>query len=166
MDRAPTPPIDADLVSKLCLACGLCCAGALFTHVTLSAEEVARLRALGVRVRKKRNGAVVLPLGCSALEGARCSVYDGRPAGCRAFVCEVGRALEGRALTLEAALAEVREAQRLIEAVAAELPAGVEHQGASPLQVAQRHGLVNGPGPLRAAQAYLRGHFLEPRAAP
>ena len=163
MDRAPSPPPDADPVSTLCQACGLCCAGALFSHVSLSHQEEARLRGLGVRLRERRNGTVVLPLGCSALEGTRCGVYAGRPHGCRAFVCEVGRALERRALTLEQALAEVREAQRLIDAVAAELPPAAAGEAWSPMQVAHRDGLRNGPGPLRAAQAYLREHFLEPR---
>ncbi len=104
---------DAEL-GTLCRSCGLCCDGSLFTHVPLEAEEVERLRALGIPLQTRRSGAQVLPQRCGALEGRDCRIYADRPSECAAYKCLLADALLRGDVTLEFAQATVRKAQRLV----------------------------------------------------
>jgi len=100
-------------LEQLCLKCGLCCDGTLFTHVALTAEEQQRLPSLGGVIRQR----------CPALGGdLKCSVYAERPKGCSRFVCMLGRALEDGELRFDEALALVREARALRERIDALVP--------------------------------------------
>lgn len=67
---------------SLCLFCGLCCDGTLFGTAPLEAGEAERLAG---RIALAPDGTMLLP--CRALDGCRCTVYDDRPAVCRAFNC-------------------------------------------------------------------------------
>ena len=40
-------------LTTLCLRCGLCCDGTLFTHVSLQPAEAAPLKALGLPVMER-----------------------------------------------------------------------------------------------------------------
>lgn len=147
-------------LSELCLACALCCEGSLFRYVRLSTEEAERLGAAGADVFARRDGTAALRLGCAKLEGTRCSIYGLRPAGCRAFVCTLGRALESGAVDGAAALARVREARALVADVERNLPPATGEDPRSAMQRAQALGTLAGPEPLRRAEAFLREHFL------
>ncbi|MBL8939154.1 MAG: YkgJ family cysteine cluster protein [Archangium sp.] len=91
---------------SLCLSCGLCCDGTLFSTVPLEAGEASRLKG---KVSLKRGGASMTQ-PCRALEGVSCRVYEERPATCRRFRClalqqlEAGEVSEGDA---QAFIAEV-----------------------------------------------------------
>lgn len=140
-------------LERLCLECGLCCDGTLFTHVALTPEEAARL---GI------DGVIRQP--CSALgEGRKCNVYAQRPKGCSRFVCMLGRALEDGEVTLEEAVKTVREAQ----AMRLRIDALVPGQGAA-IPKARRYE-ADGPDAevavkvrdaRRALEAFSRRHFL------
>ncbi|MBY8974286.1 YkgJ family cysteine cluster protein [Rhodobacteraceae bacterium NNCM2] len=67
--------IDEDL----CLDCGLCCDGSLFWAVPVEKDEVAP-------ATLDRDGWLRQP--CACFNGA-CTVYEQRPAACRAFDCRV-----------------------------------------------------------------------------
>lgn len=108
------PVAPASPLSTLCLSCGLCCDGSLFTHVGLEREEVEQLRALGIPIRTLRSGTEVLPQRCSALKGRECQIYPDRPKSCAAYQCKLADALEEKSVTLEQAQAAVTKAQRLI----------------------------------------------------
>lgn len=108
---APTSPL-----STLCQACGLCCDGSLFTHVSLEPDELEQLRALGIPTQTRRSGREVLPQKCPALQGRSCGIYSDRPASCASYQCLLADSLEDGEITLEAALAVVKKAQRLIAA--------------------------------------------------
>jgi uncharacterized protein len=113
VDSTDSVPPESPL-SILCRDCGLCCDGSLFSHVGLEPEEIERLRALGIPTQTRRSGTEVLPQKCSALAGRSCRIYSDRPASCAAYQCLLADSLvEGR-ITLEAAQAVVRKAQRLI----------------------------------------------------
>lgn len=89
-------------LERLCLECGLCCDGTLFTHVALTGEEQQRL------------GLGVIRQPCPQLgDGCRCRVYAQRPKGCARFVCMLGRAIEDGEVGHDEAVALVREAQGL-----------------------------------------------------
>lgn len=150
-------------LTDLCLACGLCCAGSLFRHVSLSEPEVGPLQARGLTVERARDKPT-LPLRCAGLDGLRCTLYAERPAGCRAFVCTLGRALEAKTIGFAQALETVREAQAQLQALGAALDPPRQHD----VMRAVRDGAadVRTPGDdallrqARAVQRFLTEHFL------
>lgn len=107
-------------LSELCLACGLCCDGTLFRHVEISAPERERLVALGIGVGIKRKHDVMF-LPCGKLEGRCCTIYADRPGGCQRFVCALGRRLERKEVTFEAAMDVVRDMQARLKVLGDEL---------------------------------------------
>lgn len=98
---------------SLCLSCGLCCDGTLFSNVPLEAGEAARLKG---RVSLVRGGGT-MKQPCRALEGVSCRVYEERPQTCRKFRClalqqlEAGEVSEGDA---QAFIAEVFARRRRV----------------------------------------------------
>jgi hypothetical protein len=101
-------------LSTLCLRCGLCCDGTLFTHVPLRSTEAAPLRALGLPVKEREDGTRVLPQRCAALDGRRCTAYSARPEGCRRYHCQLFSALAEGEVSLPEALAVVDGAHALL----------------------------------------------------
>lgn len=94
----------AEAASRLCAACGMCCDGVLFHGVVLQPGDSAKeLSALGLLLKRKRNQTMFLQ-PCSAHRNCQCSIYDSRPARCRAFECRQlirlrnGEIAEGEAL--------------------------------------------------------------------
>jgi Fe-S-cluster containining protein len=90
--------------SYLCNACGRCCRN---KAITLAPYDVLRLaRAAGVPTSEAlrrftiRRGSI-LKFGddgaCSALDGARCGVHEGRPLACRLYPLGLERGPGGRA---------------------------------------------------------------------
>lgn len=153
----------SEALSRLCLACGLCCDGSLFQFVSVSLEEAGALRARGQKVIERRKKEV-LALPCGALEGKCCRVYEVRPQGCRAFTCLVGRRLVAGTLPEAEARTFVDGALERIERLGALLAAP---EGESVLMHARR--VVGEPGQrvsaeaceaLREADAYVREHFI------
>jgi Fe-S-cluster containining protein len=102
-----------DALSSLCVECGLCCDGSLFRFLPVEAESLAACAALGLPV-VRQSGRDAMPLPCLKLQGRCCTVYEGRPAGCRAFGCHVLHRLAIGALSAHEAQDVVREAQRRI----------------------------------------------------
>ncbi|MGQ0507356.1 MAG: YkgJ family cysteine cluster protein [Myxococcaceae bacterium] len=96
-------------VFTLCEHCGLCCDGTLFTFVSLTDEEAARLRARDLSLGL-REGKAVLQQRCSALSGTLCGIYEERPAACRAYECLLYKAVQEGEV-------DEREALRLIDEV-------------------------------------------------
>jgi Fe-S-cluster containining protein len=107
-------------LSTLCLRCGLCCDGTLFTHVPLRRTEVAPLRALGLPVKEREDGTPVLPQRCAALDGSRCTAYTERPEGCRRYHCHLFSALAEGEVSLDEALAVVDRAHALLASAGSE----------------------------------------------
>ncbi|QRK13192.1 YkgJ family cysteine cluster protein [Archangium violaceum] len=101
-------------LSTLCLRCGLCCDGTLFTHVPLRRTEVGPLKALGLPVKERKDGTPILPQRCAALEGKRCTAYAERPEECRRYHCNLFSALSEGEVSLEEALAVVDGAHALL----------------------------------------------------
>ncbi|WNG34234.1 YkgJ family cysteine cluster protein [Archangium minus] len=101
-------------LSTLCLRCGLCCDGTLFTQVPLRQTEVGPLKALGLPVKEREDGTSLLPQRCAALEGKRCTAYAERPEGCRRYHCNLFSALSEGEVSLEEAFAVVDGAHALL----------------------------------------------------
>ena len=106
---------------QLCLACGLCCDGALFGHVRLGADDDAKkLKALGLPVSVSRAQPPVARFRqpCAALCMDRtCRVYADRPAQCRSFECGVFKDAHAGRITFPAALRLVKQARHLADQV-------------------------------------------------
>ena len=100
-------------LSTLCLHCGMCCDGTLFTHVPLRPTEAGPLKALGLPVTEREDGTPILPQRCAALEGRTCTAYAQRPEGCRRYHCNLFSALSEGEVSLEEALATVDGAHAL-----------------------------------------------------
>lgn len=107
---------------SLCLTCGLCCDGTLFSAALLEPGEAD---ALGGRIRRNDAGNRLLQR-CPALgpqADCKCAVYAERPHACRSFKCTVLLAVERGNMTLaegQAALAEVLDVRdRLARALGA-----------------------------------------------
>jgi hypothetical protein len=154
-------------LSTLCLRCGMCCDGTLFTHVSLQPAEVPALQQRGLSLTQRADGSPALAQHCAALDGRTCTVYADRPASCRRYHCQLYAALAEKEVSLDEALAVVDEAQSLVATVGRELPPASTGE---PRSVMQRARLAEQPehgGPLppqahasrERAEAFLDKHF-------
>ncbi len=154
-------------LNVLCLRCGMCCDGTLFTHVSLQPEEAAELQQRGLPIGSRADGGPALTQHCAALEERACTVYTDRPASCRLYQCQLFSAVAEKEVSLEEALAVVDEAHSRVAAVALTLapsPAGAPR---AVLQRARRARLAEHGGPLsekaqatyERAEGYLDRHF-------
>ena len=148
------------MLGELCQRCGLCCGGSLFTFLPVTADEAARIAPLGVRLEQRRDGRTAMLLPCAVLRGARCGAYELRPARCREFVCQLGRALERGERSMEAAVTVVDEAKRQLGELEALLgpAAGAEVRGV--MQRAQQYEATE-PDDAKQRELRLRARELE-----
>jgi uncharacterized protein len=80
---------------NVCLGCGLCCDGTLFSHLGVLDEHDLGypLRQLGVRLIVESDPPA-FELPCPALADGACTIYDqGRPRACSWFVCDLAEAV-------------------------------------------------------------------------
>ncbi|MEM9762768.1 MAG: hypothetical protein AAF968_09685 [Pseudomonadota bacterium] len=98
--------------TEICLDCGLCCDGSLFWAVPVDKDDPAP-------VARDAEGRLRQP--CACFEGV-CTIYEHRPAACRAFDCRVLLAVMAGQLDREAALSEIAKMRRIVEALDKALP--------------------------------------------
>lgn len=98
--------------TDLCLSCGLCCDGSLFWAVPVDADEDAP-------AALDADGWLRQP--CACFKGA-CTVYDERPAACRAFDCRVLQNVQAGRRDLAWAREQVAGMRRVLAALDAALP--------------------------------------------
>ncbi|WP_342377679.1 YkgJ family cysteine cluster protein [Myxococcus stipitatus] len=125
-------------LSTLCLRCGMCCDGTLFTHVSLQPDEASALRRHGVPLLQREEGPPVLAQHCAALDGRTCTVYADRPASCRRYHCQLFSALSEKEVSLDEALGLVDEAHARIAAVERVLPPATRDAPRSVMQRARQ----------------------------
>lgn len=129
----------AEVSSRLCLACGLCCDGTLFADVELQpADSAERLRALGQKLRRGKDAegrsGQKFSQPCPALgPDCRCALYAERPTRCREFDCAVLRSVQSGELTPDAALRRIRHARKQRDAVRSALATLGNQEVARPL---------------------------------
>ena len=110
----------SDALTTLCLGCGLCCDGSLFTTAPLAdAAEVAGARGRGLPVLTRPDGSAALRQPCAALVGRRCEIYEARPAACRRYRCMLFAALADGEVSEDEAQATVLRAHALLAAARA-----------------------------------------------
>ena len=147
-------------LGELCQICGVCCHGAFFRYALLSDEEVLRLKELGIPTARRRNGQAAIRLGCAALRGTRCGIYEQRPKACDAYFCQLAFRMRDGLISPEEATHVVEQARSLLAQIEAEIPPRAEDDPPSPMERAYQHGLLSGPALLRQAEALFRQHFL------
>jgi Fe-S-cluster containining protein len=100
--------------SDLCLACGLCCTGALHARVTVQAEHVELVRHLGLTVEKIDGPEFGFRQPCPLYQRDRCSAYPHHPPACQEYRCALLRKYEDGRVTLEDGLTIIRTAKELL----------------------------------------------------
>ena len=101
------PDADGSMASSsqsLCLTCGLCCDGSIFSSVRLKPDdEITPLKAVGINiVSDSESNAFKQP--CAAHKNCTCTVYANRPQECRRYKCELLKRFERDDISHEAAL--------------------------------------------------------------
>jgi Fe-S-cluster containining protein len=109
--------------SQLCTQCGLCCTGALHDKARAEPDELEGLKARGMHIIAGEQSWFSLP--CPRLQGTSCGIYADRPQVCSGYRCGLLRQVEDGATEISDAIAKVREARRLFEAVVRLLPPGM-----------------------------------------
>jgi len=103
----------ADIATRLCTACGMCCDGTMFQIVKMQpGDHPAKLAKLGMRIRCK-DGEYHMEQPCPALKELKCAIYEKRPARCRLFHCQQLRLVESDGTTEADAMALISEAREL-----------------------------------------------------
>lgn len=76
--------------SELCLRCGMCCDGTLFSTISLDEAEREHVASLGLVVRERPDSSPVSPQPCPAFVDGCCALYEReRPAACGTYRCAV-----------------------------------------------------------------------------
>ena len=117
---AQPPPASA---SDLCTRCGICCSGAIFDYGDLSEAETSTVEKAGLRVTRI-NGKARFHLPCPRFADNRCTVYEVRPAVCRAYQCELLKGYLAGEVSAEEAQGRIAEAHALIGQVRETMPEG------------------------------------------
>lgn len=129
-------------VDGLCLACGLCCNGAIFGDVKVQPDEpVERLRALGLRLTPARpvkrsplagttppsSSAFKLRQPCCAHAHGECRIYPERPRYCREFECALFKSVQNGKTSRKAAFDIIHTAAQQVDKVRGLLATLGEH---------------------------------------
>jgi uncharacterized protein len=169
---APATRLDG---SSLCLACGLCCNGALHSHAIIGPDEVVFVTELGMtcEITQERLG---FRLPCPLYREQRCPIYAAkRPRVCGDYRCNLLKAFLAGTLTLEQGVQRVQRARELFAAVLAQMPPGYSYARLCDEVGSWDAGVGLGGSPeLRRANApllltlvtlirYLRKHFGKPK---
>jgi uncharacterized protein len=106
---------------NVCLGCGLCCDGTLFSHLGVLDEQDLGLplRQLGVRLIVESDPPA-FELPCPALADGACTIYhQGRPRACSWFVCDLADAVAAGRTAPADARATIASTKALRDRVAA-----------------------------------------------
>ena len=129
MSAAPSPAGEEETssgpmsdASTLCVGCGMCCDGVLFTNARAEPEEVPRLRALGLEV-EQRGDRTQFRLPCPHHDNGHCGIYADRFVKCRTFRCALLKRLDAGEVGLAEAQATVAQARSMLARVTALDPA-------------------------------------------
>ena len=103
MDDVPDENDPDNSAVNICVGCGLCCDGTIFTEVTLvDVDEQPPLIAVRAEITQRRD-QFFLGQPCAASTPAGCSIYEERPALCRTYKCDLLRRRDIGEITTSAA---------------------------------------------------------------
>src|SRR3954452_24100420 len=113
------PVPDSDDEVSICVGCGLCCDGTLFSHLGVVDESDLGLplQALGVSLIVEAEPPV-FALPCPAFDGCACSIYGlHRPSACGRFECDVSSAVAAGSMSRAEARAVIGATRQLRDRV-------------------------------------------------
>jgi hypothetical protein len=113
--------------STLCVGCGLCCNGVLFTNARAEPGEVPRMRELGLEVEKVGE-RLQFRQPCPQHHDGQCGIYSDRFLKCRTFRCALLKRLDSGETTLADAQAIVGQARAMLGRVAGLDPAAAQYR--------------------------------------
>ena len=152
----------------ICVSCGMCCDGTLFSRVLVQDDDVSSYHALGVMEIEDRT---VFPQPCCALDGARWTIYASRPSSCRSFSCNLLQAHERGEVSRSTALQRIQQAHVLRDQVVRTLENHPSYDRAQSLRINARKVLDSEAAQVEHAQTAIRyaalkvvlhKHFLAP----
>lgn len=114
---------EIDPSSSLCLECGLCCNGSIFSHAELNEDDCKRL---GISYHNDAR----LSFPCQHLSGRSCTVYQQRPAICASYQCKTLAAMKAREIGLGEAQDIIRKASKLDREFEQSIPPGITRKQA------------------------------------
>jgi Fe-S-cluster containining protein len=122
----------------LCLSCGFCCDGTLFSTVPLvAADALAPLRASGIEIQiNAAKSGFSQP--CAAHRDRCCQVYENRPASCRNYRCELLKKYERGDVSWHDAQERISRVKALKDTLATELVRIVPDAGRWPVAVVSK----------------------------
>ncbi len=113
--------------SELCLACGLCCQGALHSRAALKPDETEVALRNGMTLTVLDDGSPGFDQPCPCHQSGACSIYGStRPRVCSDYKCRLLKQYLRGEITLVMGLEIVARTKRLIEAVRAGLEGFME----------------------------------------
>lgn len=89
--------------SSICVKCGICCDGTLFSKARIKDEADEQLvKGLGLSIFEQANGKRYFHQPCSVFDGC-CTVYQLRPKVCQYFLCEPLKKVKNNEMSFEQA---------------------------------------------------------------
>ncbi len=103
-DALPPPPDALDeTISAVCLACGLCCRGAIYTHVEIVGDEIPFAEGLGLTILLE-NGKTYFQEPPRCFQNQQCTIYEQRFGTCRTYQCQLLQKLRAGTIGRDKAL--------------------------------------------------------------
>jgi len=118
---APSSDLADTADVSICVGCGLCCDGTLFSHLGVIDESDLGLplQALGVAVIAEADPPV-FSLPCPAFDGHACTIYAlHRPTACGWFECDVSSAVTAGRMSRSEAQSVIDDTRALRDRVRA-----------------------------------------------
>ena len=116
----------ADISSKLCLSCGLCCAGVICEEVGV-AGELDSVRSAGLGILAENTDPKFL-LPCILLQNRKCMIYATRFNKCRAYKCRLLDDCQKGEISFDLASRQIQKATQLYDKLREELGVKEGHQ--------------------------------------
>lgn len=106
---------------NICVKCGLCCDGTIFTQARLNYEDApTACKAKGIElIEVGGNDSIYLP--CSRLTNKTCSIYRDRPSVCKNYKCKLLTAYETGQTTYENAISLIISVTNLRDKLRAQI---------------------------------------------
>lgn len=121
-DKATFTPADASGEQALCKACGLCCRGVWFSHVTVETEDVDRAREAGLDVEIGKDGTAHFHQPCPLHTDGQCSAYDRwRPQTCVTYRCALLDRVRDGEVSAATAMSHVQAARAIADQLGPEI---------------------------------------------
>lgn len=105
---------------ELCMACGLCCDGTLFSFVPLNDADTPSSLEVEISINDE-NGKLSFAQPCNLYSPRGCAKYANRPTACREFHCYLIEAYRRRDIASSDVRATIGQARQLMDSVTAAL---------------------------------------------